>query len=418
MTRLEWRTGSSYPGGAALGVLDEPETTEAVAASIASELAAAGVNWNLAPVADVNVPENPVIGCPRLRHGSRRSSPATSRPTSAGRSHATSPLAPSTSPGTARPAGLASRAADRQRRRRGRPRAVPRRDRSRRPDDHDGACPRARARRRAGDVQPRDHRGPAARRARLRRARARRRTRDEGGQRDRRDRGIGRARARRPASMRSSWGTTSARTTCAASGMRSSRGCRRSGFARRPPGCGAWRTGRSGAAGTADRTVGADAARRALLRVGDTRFERAPTHRRAASAREHRRGRARALAGRADRSRRRPGPGSRRVRRARRAPPPLDAGGGRRRRRCRHRGRAAGVATRAGARIRRRRSAPAGPRSMQRPSSSARRCPHDHASRGASWPSSPRRWPVCSTASGREPRRSRRSFAARTSTTS
>ena len=62
VTRLEWRTGSSYPGGAALGVLDEPETTEAVAASIASELAAAGVNWNLAPVADVNVPENPVIG--------------------------------------------------------------------------------------------------------------------------------------------------------------------------------------------------------------------------------------------------------------------------------------------------------------------------------------------------------------------
>jgi beta-N-acetylhexosaminidase len=62
VTRLEWEEGSSYPGGAALGVLDEPETTEAVAASIAAELAAAGVNWNLAPVADVNVPANPVIG--------------------------------------------------------------------------------------------------------------------------------------------------------------------------------------------------------------------------------------------------------------------------------------------------------------------------------------------------------------------
>jgi len=62
VTRLEWQSGSSYPGGAVLGVLDEPETTEAVAASIASELAAAGVNWNFAPVADVNVPENPVIG--------------------------------------------------------------------------------------------------------------------------------------------------------------------------------------------------------------------------------------------------------------------------------------------------------------------------------------------------------------------
>jgi beta-N-acetylhexosaminidase len=62
VTRLEWRTGSSYPGGAVLGVLDEPATTEAVAASIAMELAAVGVNWNLAPVADVNVPANPVIG--------------------------------------------------------------------------------------------------------------------------------------------------------------------------------------------------------------------------------------------------------------------------------------------------------------------------------------------------------------------
>jgi beta-N-acetylhexosaminidase len=62
VTRLEWQTGSSYPGGAALGAVDDPEMTEAVAASIAAELAAVGVNWNLAPVADVNVPANPVIG--------------------------------------------------------------------------------------------------------------------------------------------------------------------------------------------------------------------------------------------------------------------------------------------------------------------------------------------------------------------
>jgi beta-N-acetylhexosaminidase len=62
VTRLEWDTGSSYPGGAALGVVDDVAVTEAVAASIAAELAAAGVNWNLAPVADVNVPANPVIG--------------------------------------------------------------------------------------------------------------------------------------------------------------------------------------------------------------------------------------------------------------------------------------------------------------------------------------------------------------------
>ncbi|MDX6475656.1 MAG: beta-N-acetylhexosaminidase [Gaiellaceae bacterium] len=62
VTRLEWDTGSSYPGGAALGAVDDVAATESVAASIAAELAGAGVNWNLAPVADVNVPANPVIG--------------------------------------------------------------------------------------------------------------------------------------------------------------------------------------------------------------------------------------------------------------------------------------------------------------------------------------------------------------------
>ena len=62
VTRLEWRTGSSYPGEAALGVIDDTTLTEEVAAAIAADLAAVGVNWNYAPVADVNVPENPVIG--------------------------------------------------------------------------------------------------------------------------------------------------------------------------------------------------------------------------------------------------------------------------------------------------------------------------------------------------------------------
>jgi beta-N-acetylhexosaminidase len=62
VTRLEWRTGSSYPSGAALGAIDDVALTEAVGAAIAADLAAAGVNWNFAPVADVNVPENPVIG--------------------------------------------------------------------------------------------------------------------------------------------------------------------------------------------------------------------------------------------------------------------------------------------------------------------------------------------------------------------
>lgn len=62
VTRLEWDTGSSYPSAAGLGAIDDVAITEAVAASIASELAAVGVNWNFAPVADVNVPANPVIG--------------------------------------------------------------------------------------------------------------------------------------------------------------------------------------------------------------------------------------------------------------------------------------------------------------------------------------------------------------------
>ncbi|MFL5954540.1 MAG: glycoside hydrolase family 3 protein [Gaiellaceae bacterium] len=62
VTRLEWDTGSSYPSAAGLGAIDDVVVTEAVAASIAGELASVGVNWNFAPVADVNVPANPVIG--------------------------------------------------------------------------------------------------------------------------------------------------------------------------------------------------------------------------------------------------------------------------------------------------------------------------------------------------------------------
>jgi beta-N-acetylhexosaminidase len=63
VTRLELSTGSSYPGAWALGVVDDVALTERVAASIGSDLAAAGVNLNFAPVADVNTnPDNPVIG--------------------------------------------------------------------------------------------------------------------------------------------------------------------------------------------------------------------------------------------------------------------------------------------------------------------------------------------------------------------
>ena len=63
VTRLHAREGSPYPGNAALGSVDDIELTERVAASIASELAAVGVDLDFAPVADVNVDAaNPVIG--------------------------------------------------------------------------------------------------------------------------------------------------------------------------------------------------------------------------------------------------------------------------------------------------------------------------------------------------------------------
>lgn len=63
VTRLEARTGSSYPGNLALGAVGDPSLTEEVARAIGSDLAWIGVDLNLAPVADVNSdPRNPVIG--------------------------------------------------------------------------------------------------------------------------------------------------------------------------------------------------------------------------------------------------------------------------------------------------------------------------------------------------------------------
>jgi beta-N-acetylhexosaminidase len=63
VTRLEARTGSSYPGNAALGAVDDVRLTENVAGSIGAMLARSAVNLNLAPVADVAInPDNPVIG--------------------------------------------------------------------------------------------------------------------------------------------------------------------------------------------------------------------------------------------------------------------------------------------------------------------------------------------------------------------
>ncbi|WP_405916157.1 glycoside hydrolase family 3 protein [Streptomyces sp. NBC_00728] len=63
VTRLEVRTGSSFPGNHALGAVDDVELTEAVAHELGRRLAACGVNLNWAPSADVNSnPSNPVIG--------------------------------------------------------------------------------------------------------------------------------------------------------------------------------------------------------------------------------------------------------------------------------------------------------------------------------------------------------------------
>ena len=63
VTRLEVRTGSSFPGNNALGAVDDVELTREVAAELGRRLAACGVNLNWAPSADVNSnAENPVIG--------------------------------------------------------------------------------------------------------------------------------------------------------------------------------------------------------------------------------------------------------------------------------------------------------------------------------------------------------------------
>ncbi|MFC4639352.1 beta-N-acetylhexosaminidase [Deinococcus hohokamensis] len=51
------------PSAMALGAADEPALTEAVNAALARQLRSVGINWNFAPVLDINVnPANPVIG--------------------------------------------------------------------------------------------------------------------------------------------------------------------------------------------------------------------------------------------------------------------------------------------------------------------------------------------------------------------
>jgi beta-N-acetylhexosaminidase len=63
VTRLEAAEGSSFPGNLALGAVDDVDLTRRVGAAIGGELAGVGVNFNLAPVADVIVdPANPIVG--------------------------------------------------------------------------------------------------------------------------------------------------------------------------------------------------------------------------------------------------------------------------------------------------------------------------------------------------------------------
>ncbi|MFF0109903.1 glycoside hydrolase family 3 protein [Streptomyces hirsutus] len=63
VTRLEVRTGSSFPGNHALGAVDDTTLTRGVARELGRRLAECGVNFNWAPSADVNAnPDNPVIG--------------------------------------------------------------------------------------------------------------------------------------------------------------------------------------------------------------------------------------------------------------------------------------------------------------------------------------------------------------------
>ena len=63
VTRLETASGSSFPGNLALGAVDDPALTRRVGAAIGGELAAVGIDLDLAPVADVLVdPASAIVG--------------------------------------------------------------------------------------------------------------------------------------------------------------------------------------------------------------------------------------------------------------------------------------------------------------------------------------------------------------------
>jgi len=63
VTRIADLAGSPYPGNAALGAVDDVALTQAVYRALGADLAALGINVNLAPSVDVNTAaDNPVIG--------------------------------------------------------------------------------------------------------------------------------------------------------------------------------------------------------------------------------------------------------------------------------------------------------------------------------------------------------------------
>jgi len=63
VTRISHQTGSDYPGNAALGAIDDIGLTTSVYAALGADLAALGINLDLAPAVDVNTAAvNPVIG--------------------------------------------------------------------------------------------------------------------------------------------------------------------------------------------------------------------------------------------------------------------------------------------------------------------------------------------------------------------
>jgi len=63
ITRVAYADGSPYPGNAALGAVDDVALTQAVYRAIGADLAALGINFDLAPCADVlGTADSPAVG--------------------------------------------------------------------------------------------------------------------------------------------------------------------------------------------------------------------------------------------------------------------------------------------------------------------------------------------------------------------